>query len=87
MEGRSNGTINQSVNQLKVTVGSAGGLIEFDFDGRLGLWPGWKGLAREKHRPSYLGFRIADFGFFDFLFQSAFRNRHSAIWMPARSMK
>jgi len=50
MEDRSNGIINQSVNQLKVTIGSAGGLSEFDHGGRLGLWPGWKGLARKKHR-------------------------------------
>ena len=47
------------------------------------LWPGSKGVARKKHRPSYSGLRIADFGFFDFLFQSALRNRHSAIWRRA----
>jgi hypothetical protein len=43
------------------------------------LWSGSKGVARKKHRPSYFGFRIADFGFFWFSFsiripQSAFRN-------------
>jgi len=49
------------------------------------LWPGSKGLARKKHRPINFGLRISDFGFIGFLFQSAFRNRHSAIWMPAQS--
>jgi hypothetical protein len=46
------------------------------------LWPGSPaigGIARKKHRLSYFGFRIADFGFFWFSFsiripQSAFRN-------------
>jgi len=42
------------------------------------LWPGSKGVARKKHRLSYFGLRISDF--FGFLLQSAFRNRHSAIW-------
>jgi hypothetical protein len=38
------------------------------------LWPGSKGLARKKHRPSYFGLRISDF--FGFLFQSAIRIPH-----------
>jgi hypothetical protein len=28
------------------------------------LWPGSKGVARKKHRPSYFGLQISDFGFF-----------------------
>jgi hypothetical protein len=46
------------------------------------LWPGSKGVAREKHRPNYFGLRISDF--FGFLFQSAFRNLQSAIWRRAQ---
>jgi hypothetical protein len=42
-------------------------------------WPGGKGVARKKHRPANFGFRIADFGFWVFLFQSAFRNQQFAI--------
>jgi hypothetical protein len=46
---------------------------------KAGLWPGSKDVSRKKHRPSYFGLRIADFGFFGFSFsiripQSAFRN-------------
>jgi len=51
------------------------------FSEKAGLWLGCEGVVRKKHRPSYFGFRISDF--FDFLFQSAFRNRHSAIWWRA----
>jgi hypothetical protein len=43
------------------------------------LWPGSKGIARKEHRPAHFGFRIADFGFWGFLFQSAFRNQQFAI--------
>jgi hypothetical protein len=43
------------------------------------LWPGSKGVARKKHRLSYFGLRISDFGFFCFPFsiripQSTIRN-------------
>jgi hypothetical protein len=48
------------------------------------LWPGSKAVARKKHRPSYFGLRISDFGFFRFSFsihipQSAFRNLVSRL--------
>jgi hypothetical protein len=46
-----------------------------------GLWPGGKELLGKKHLPSHFGFRISDFGFWVFLFQSAFRNLQSAIPM------
>ena len=32
------------------------------------LWPGSRGDTRKKHRPSYFGLRISDFGFFWFSF-------------------
>jgi len=55
------------------------------------LWPGspaFGGIARKKHRPSYFGFRIADFEFFWFSFsfripQSTFRNLDAR---PAQEM-
>jgi len=57
------------------------------------LWPGslaFGGITRKKHRPSYFGFRIADFRFYRiflvFVFQSAFRNRHSAIWRGRKGL-
>ena len=48
------------------------------------LWPGspaFGGIARKKHRPSYFGLQIFDFGFFGLSF--SIRNRHSAIWRRA----
>jgi hypothetical protein len=39
------------------------------------LWPGSKGVAREKHRPRHFGLRISDFLVFFF-------NPHSAIYNP-----
>ena len=53
----------------------------FDFlsGQKASLWTGSKGVARKKHRPSYFGLRISDFGFFCFPFsiripQSTIRN-------------
>jgi hypothetical protein len=51
-------------------------------NGKESLWPGspaFGGIAWKKHRPSYFGLRISDFGFFVFLYQFAFRNLQSAI--------
>jgi hypothetical protein len=47
--------------------------------GKESLWSGSKGVTCKKHRPSYFGLRISNFGFFGFSFsiripQSAFRN-------------
>jgi hypothetical protein len=49
-----------------------------------GSSPGGKGLVVKKHRLSYFGLRIADFGFFGFSFsiripQSAFRNLEAGL--------
>jgi hypothetical protein len=52
-------------------------------NGKERLWSGSKGVTCKKHRLSHFGLRIWDCGFFGFLFQSAFRNRHSAIWRRA----
>jgi hypothetical protein len=48
------------------------------------LWPGSKGVARKKHRSSYFGLRISDFGFFCFPFsiripQSTIRNLEAGL--------
>jgi len=50
-----------------------------------GSWTGSKDLVREKHRPSYFGLRISDFGFLGSSFsiripQSAFRNLQAGPW-------
>ena len=52
-------------------------------------WPGSKGIVREKHRPFHFGFRFADFRFWAFLFQSAFRNQQFVISnaRPVQGMK
>jgi len=57
-------------------------------NGKESLWPGspaFGGIAWKKHRPSYFGLRISDFGFFGFSFsiripQSAFRNLEAGPW-------